>query len=286
MPKPIIKSIGPSKCYCLEKKSDTAAIFFHGVPFNASFWLPVLEESELPYSCYAIDLKGFGFSADDSRLSDFGLLDQLSWLESIVQNIPAEKFVFIMHGWSSVPATMLAQKLGNKISGLVYFEAQVRAVRSPDMLSLPMQVVAEQLLSQENLEEWVLKDNGYPELIMPLATTGCLQTIKQQFAKQFESIVCRKAILQYLKELPLGYKQSDIVKLIDMNAVYLERSNFAKCLMYTMPGLMTTMETVSWVKNNVKHVSILDLGHAMHCAPITMTKHFTSELSAWLRSSI
>lgn len=279
-----VVSLGSTKGYSLNRGSETAVVFFHGVPFNASLWLPVIECLDLPHSLYALDLKGFGFSADDINLKDFSLAAQLDWLEAQVKDIPAEKLVFVMHGWSSVPATLLAQRIASRIKGLAYFEAQLKAVASPDKLSLPMQTVAQHLLDKDDLVTWVMQDNGYPELLFPLSTIGCLSSLKQQFAQQFESEHCRKAILQYLYELPLGFKRSSIVEQIEMNSAFLQRSKFDKCVFYATPGLMTTIETVSWVKHNVDNVSLIDIGHALHCAPITIPKVFSKELTSWINA--
>ncbi len=263
--------------------SDTAIIFMHGVPFNAQLWLPVLElVSE--HSCYAIDLKGFGFGASSYDLApnDYNLIEQLNWLKQTIATISADKYIFVMHGWSAVPGTMLAQTIADKIVGLAYFEAQLRAVTAPDMLSLPMQTIAKSLLDQKDLAEWVMQENGYPELFLKLASISDLQLLQDKFGEQYTEPACRAAILQYLYEIPLGFQHSKIIEAINMNGAFLERADINKCLLYATPGLMTTMSTVQWAKDNLADLTMVDLGHALHSAPMTIPHEFAKSLNSWL----
>lgn len=265
--------------------SDTAVIFLHGIPFNAKFWLKVIEKIE-SYNCYSFDLKGFGFNASSHEIKplDYNVYAQLAWLEHIVELIPAERFVFIMHGWSAVAGTMLAQKLADKMQGLGFFEAQMRAVTKPEMLSLPMQEILQKLLQQEDLSDWVLNNNGYPELFFNYASIT--DNFSELFADQYREPACRAAILQYLYELPFGFQSSKVVESIQMNSAFLERSDLYKCLFYSTPGLMTTMETVSWAKQNCNNLTLFDIGHALHCAPLTMPEQFSEAINTWLNKII
>ena len=275
------------KYYSNQVKSKTAVVFLHGVPFNSNLWLPVIKL--LPdYSCYAFDLKGFGLNANSFELEpkQYNLSAQFAWLEQAIATIESEQLIFVMHGWSGVPATMLAQKLSERIVGLGYFESQVRAVTNPDMLSLPMQAIARELLAKKDLEKWILKDNGYNNMLFEIATISESTKIKNTFKQQGKEPACRAAILQYLYELPLGFKHTKIVEAIQMNSAFLERSKVAKCIMYATPGFMTPIATVAWAKDNLKNLTLLDLGEALHCAPMTMPNDFANQLRTWLQTLI
>lgn len=268
------------------ESSDTAMVFMHGVPFNANLWAPVMEKLTDNISTYSLDLKGFGSNIDPYMLDkdEYSLNKQIDWLELCLKCIPAERFIFIMHGWSSVPGTMIAQRMQEKVLGLAYFEAQIRPVVSPDMLSLPMQTIANSVLNNPDVEDWILNKNSYHELFFSLASMGDTKDLHDLFDEQFEEIACRYAILQYLYEIPFGFKRSRIVESIEMNSIFLQRSNIPKCLFYSTPGFMTTMSTISWAKQNFKEISLVDLGHAMHCAPLTVTKKFAAEITNWAGS--
>lgn len=279
-----VKNLNSSEvsCYTNSVASSTAIIFLHGVPFNAKLWLKVMEDIK-NYNCFSIDLKGFGFNANSHELnpSQYNLHAQYEWLDYTINQIPAERFIFIMHGWSSVAGTMLAQKFADKIIGLGFFEAQVRAVTSYSMLSLPMQEIAKILLDISDLETWVLEENGYPKLIHDYANMSN-NDLFSIFSDQYAEPACRAAILQYLYELPLGFKNSRIVETINMNNKFLQRSDMYKAILYTTPGFMTTIETVNWMKHNVSNLSIYDLGHALHCAPMTIPDQCAKAINSWL----
>ena len=272
-----------SQFYANGVASDTAVIFLHGVPLNSKLWLPVMELMPT-HRCYAIDLKGFGYNANtfDLEPKDFNLKAQLSYLEQTIAEIKAENFIFIMHGWSAIPGTMLAQKLGEKVVGLAYFEAQLRPIQSPEMLSIPMQAFAKQLMAIANLEHWVMQENGYAKLFFEHTSMTDLATLEAAFGAQTNEIACRAAILQYLYEIPLGFNKTKVLEAIEMNSVFLSRTQAHKCLFYATPGFMTPMANVAWAKELMPDLHLVDLGHALHCAPMTLTDAFAKELTQWL----
>ena len=280
-----IAEVNDFKFYTNGVSSDTAVIFMHGVPFNAKLWLPVMEKMPSDLSCYAVDLKGFGLNAGSYELmpKEYTLLKQIEWLELFLNSLKEKNFIFVMHGWSSVPATLIAQKLSNRVTALAYFEAQIRAVTSPDMLSLPMQSIANSFLEIDDIETWVIKENGYAKTIFNMASIGKASDLEDNFAEQLEEPACRAATLQYLYELPLGFKRSKTVELIESNSNFIARTNASICLFYAVPGFMTTMSTVRWAKENVSNIHLVDLDYALHCAPMTLSEEFATNLRQWLQ---
>jgi haloalkane dehalogenase len=66
----------------------------------------------------------------------------------------------------------------------------------------------------------------------------------------------------------------------------LEKSPIPKLMLYSIPGFVTTMNTVIWCREHLKNLTLIDLGEALHFAQETNPIAFRNALAEWYLSSI
>ena len=260
-------------------------VFLHGIPTNGLIWRKIMPHMPRSIRSVAPDLLGMGQSKPKAskQLNDFTLDKHIAWIERFLLKQPQATWTFVMHGWGSVIGSDLARRYADRVKGLAYFESHLRPTVDPSMLSLPMRELSYMLQHTEDLEVQILEKNiliekWLPKLMMGPVEEEVMALYQQPFAQPSD----RTVLLQYIFDVPLGYRQTSVVDCIAAYETFLNESTVPKCLMYGLPGMLTTIDTVRWAKAHLPNLTLKDLGEAHHCAQETNPKMFTDHLLNWL----
>ena len=109
-------------------------------------------------------------------------------------------------------------------------------------------------------------------------------SVMASYRAPFPTPESRKPLWQYVHDLPLGHGPDDVVALISEYSSWLQQSDIPKLLMYSWPGFITTMETVMWAKSQLKNLTAVELGEAMHFAQETIPDAFSQRLLDWYQN--
>ena len=270
---------------CGSVDGDHVFVFLHGMPTNAHIWRHVLPEIAEFGPCIAPDLLGMGQSKHHNfkEPGQFSVFNHIHFIEQFLDGLDVSEITLVMHGWGSVIGSEYARAHAKKIRGLVYLESHLRPPVNPEMLSLPMKELAYLLRTTADIEKLIIEDNHLIEQFLPKAMMGKVNDeVMALYQQPFSTLASRQVLLGYLYELPLGHQDSKVVELIRRYSEFLQESTIPKCLLYSLPGLMTTMDTVMWAKDHMPNLTLSDLGEGMHCAPETCPERVIDCIKAWL----
>ena len=153
------------------------------------------------------------------------------------------------------------------------------------MLSLPMQQFLSYIDSKGDINKAIVDENILLTHLLPSEAVDTMnQDALERYIGPFHNSNKRQPLLQYIKDYPNGSGPSDVVQLISNYSAWLLESNHPKLMYYAVPGFMTPIETVSWVKDNFKNCSLVELPNALHLAQETMPELFSKNLSDWYKA--
>lgn len=139
-----------SKMHYTDEGKGPTLLFIHGMPSWSYVWRHMISELSESFRCVAVDLIGMGKS--DKPDIAYRVFDHINYIENFITQLNLKDITLVMHGWGSVPGFTYAMRHENNVKGLVFLEAQIRALTNVQMLSLPIQ----------ELKQWLnVPDQGY-----------------------------------------------------------------------------------------------------------------------------
>ncbi len=282
-----LRSSSYGDCHYLShgpKDAKHVMIFLHGIPTNAWLWRNIIDKIDPTWLCVAPDLLGMGQSKPkaDLALDDFSVFNHIAFIEQFLSAWPKATWTFVMHGWGSIIGSDIAKRHPDRVRGLAYAESYLRPTHSPEMLSLPMQELLHLLQHHDDMAQVILEENfmieqWLPKLMIPTLSEEIMALYRSPFIQPSD----RKVLLKYLYEVPFGHQRTSIVRCIEQYSEFLMSTNIPKCLLYALPGVMTTMDTVAWAKSSLPNLYMADLGEALHCAQESCPDRFADALYNW-----
>lgn len=96
-------------------------ILVHGLLGSWRYWVPTMQQLQLKYRVYALDLYGFGDSAKNPN--KYSLEHQLALLEDFMQQLGLPKAALIGHGLGAVVVTEFARRYPDRVPRLLVVSA-------------------------------------------------------------------------------------------------------------------------------------------------------------------
>ncbi len=256
-------------------------VFLHGMPTSSFLWRKVIPVMAEHATCYAPDLIGMGQSGKPSI--DYSIFDHIAYIEAWMAALDLKNITFVLHGWGSLIGFYLAQHYPERVNGLAFYESHFRPVTSQDMLALPVQELIFLLGDDEALRQKVITENYLVERLLPDAMVTTLTSREMaMYRAPFATPSSRSVLLRYIQELPIGRDpDSPVLAMIQSYAKFLCESEHPKCLMYAMPGLITRVDSIEWAEQHMKHLTLCELGQALHYAQESHPRIFSRYLAEW-----
>ncbi len=269
-----------SNMHYVEQGQGDPILFIHGIPTSCYLWRNIIPYLSQYGRCIAVDLIGMGKS--DKPDIDYRVTDHIHYIETFINELNLKNLTLVMHGWGSVVGFDYAMRNEHNIKALAFLEAHVRPAKNWEMISLPVQDIASVLNSEDGGYDVIMNSNYYVNKVMP---SGVLRQLSDEemavYQEPFISPGSTKPIWQYLQDLPLGKVQSNVVDLIQRYSERLTQSKLPKLMLYAVPGFITTMDTVSWSRENLPNLQLVDIGDALHYAPESNPHLIGMQLREW-----
>src|SRR3990167_520739 len=271
-----------SKMHYLEEGEGDPIVFLHGIPTSSYLWRNIIPYVASLGRCIAPDLVGMGKS--DKPDIEYTISDHIRYIEKFIEVLQLDNIVFFLHGWGSVIGLDYAMRHEKKCKGIAVYESFLKPFHKED-LSLPLH---EQLIVLQNekasAEKLVNEGMRFVDRMLSQGMMLKLTDIeKQQYQEPFSKPGTGKPLQQYLREFPRGDNKSVVDKLIDHYSKRLIHSKLPKLMLYSVPGFITTMETVIWAKETVPNLELVDIGEELHFAQESCRKLMGEALSIWLQ---
>lgn len=278
-----ISLIDNHQMHYMEMGEGDPILFLHGMPTSGYLWRNIMPAVADQALCIAPDLMGMGQS--DQPNIDYRIFDHIRYIEALIEKLKLKNITLVMHGWGSVIGFDYARRHPENIKGLSFFEAHVRPTREWEMLSLPMQQFLSHIKSIGCMNKAIIDDNILFNQLLPSESVVPIEKDTfDRYNEPFKETGSRQPLLQYIKDLPDGDGPTDVIDLICNYSNWLLNTGIPKLMYYAVPGFMTTIDTVSWVKNNFKNCQLAELPNALHLAQEIMPERFSRSLKDWYQT--
>jgi haloalkane dehalogenase len=223
---------------------DTGAgdpvVFLHGNPTSSYLWRNVIPHVAEMGRCLAPDLLGMG---DTDRPPDgtYRLVDHARYLDAWFDAVGlTENVTLVCHDWGSALAFHWAQRHRDRVKGIVYMEAIVRAL-AWDEWPERSRSLFESMRSPAG-EDIVLEKNVFVERILPASvmrglTDAEMDVYRRPYLEPGES---RRPTLTWPRQIPLGGDPADVVTIVDEYSRWLSSSEVPKLFNNADPGTILT----------------------------------------------
>lgn len=256
-------------------------VFLHGVPVSSMTWSYVMDHMKDRHRCYAPDMIGMGLS--DKPDIPYRIFDHLFYTQTLLDQLDLDDITLVMHGWGSIIGFDYAMRNSHRIKSMVFYEAHPKPVQDWGMLSLPVQQCLHMLKTHELDYDAVIKDNRFMSMLFPMAMMKSLpQEHYDHYQDVFSSPSSRKLLWQYCQDLPIPGHADDVVALVQHYSHWLEQTAIPKLMIYSTPGFITTMDTVSWCHEHLPYLDLFEVGQTMHFAQELRPRTFSDALLAWV----
>lgn len=257
-------TVGGHRLHYIDEGKGVPFLFLHGVPTYSYLWRNVIPHLSQHARCIALDFLGFGLS--DKPAITYDLTTYQSCLSQFIEALDLPEVILVLHGWGSVVGFDYAMKHPKKVKGLVFLESHLRPTSDLSDVSLPVHELI--MLAKEgdnNLQAKILDQNFFIEKIFPAGVMRQLsETEMKYYRAPFTAPGSRKAILDFINLIPYLAKNKEVIECIKQYSDKLCQSDIPKLMLYAVPGFVSTMSTVHWAKEHLSHLTMVDIGEALH----------------------
>ncbi len=272
--------VNGSKMHYIEQGSGDPIVFIHGVPTSSYLWRNIIPSLAEHGRCIAVDLIGMGWS--DKPDIKYRVFDHIDYFDGFIKALGLKNVTLVMHAWGSVIGFDHAMRNEDNIKALAFMESHVRPATKWDMVSLPVQELTAVLEMPDGGYDIIMNSNYFVNKVLPSGVLRKLTTEEMAAyrAPFTEEHTCRP-LWQYLQDLPLGDGPKDVVDLIANYSKKLQKSTLPKLMLYAVPGFITTIDTVTWAKDNLPNLKLVDIGDALHYAQESNPQFIEQALKDW-----
>lgn len=273
-----------SQIHYIEQGAGDPIVFLHGIMTSNYSWRNIIP-ALTPYGrCIAPDLIGMGKSGKPDI--EYRIFDHIRYIEAFIDKLKLKNITFVLHSLGSAIGFDYAVRHPENVKGLAFIEPLLPLLTDVKMLSFPEQEFIAPLQNKKDGYRAVVEDNYLMEKVLPSIelrqlTANELQVYREPYLKP----EYRKPLWQYIQDLPLPNGPQDVKDLFARYTEGMQKLPMPKLLLYSMPGLLTTMEIVTWIQKHLPNIELVDLGEALHCPQETCPESVSNGLVNWIKKN-
>ncbi|MBT4885530.1 MAG: haloalkane dehalogenase [Legionellales bacterium] len=266
----------------LEAGTGDPIVFLHGMPTSSYLWRKIIPKVSNNGRCIAPDMIGMGQS--DKPDIAYTIDDHILYMHQFISELGLQNITFVMHAWGSIIGFEYARKHPENVKGLVFYESHLKTNFSENELSLPVAEFVSMIKHETDLYKKIIDDNF---LLTNFLKAGMLNNLSAEdydvYCMPYKTKKSRRVLLQYVNELPFGNKANRVSDIVDVYSKFLLQSKIPKLLLYTIPGFTTSINTISWGRDELPNITVRGFGDGLHFAQETNASEFSLEFNAWYK---
>ncbi len=223
---------------------DTGAgnpvVFLHGNPTSSYLWRNVITHVAPVGRCLAPDLVGMGDSGKAPGGS-YRFVDHARYLDAWFDALGLHRdVVLVVHDWGSALGFHWARRHPERVRGVAYMEAIVRAVTWQEWPEAARKIF--QAMRSPAGEEMVLQKNVFVERILPASVLRGLtpDEMERYRAPYREPGEARRPTLTWPRQIPVDGEPADVVEIVRAYGAWLAASGLPKLFVNGDPGSILT----------------------------------------------
>ncbi len=265
-----------SKMHYIQQGQGDPILFLHGIPTSSYVWRNVIPHLATLGRCIAPDLIGFGKS--DKPDIQYTLQDHIRYIEKFIEALNLKRITLVMHGFGSIIGFHYAMQHEKNCKGLVFYESYLREYGDDIPLAYQEQIITWQ--SEKYINEIIESATHFIDQALLQGTIRSLSPAEMAFYHiPFKQPGSGKPISQFIRNL----NDQDYKKIIADYSKKLTQSSLPKLMLYSVPGFITTIETLMWAKDHLPNLEIVDMGEELHYMQESNPSLMGEAISIWLQ---
>jgi len=263
-----------TKIHYIDEGKGDPILFLHDMPASSYVWRNVIPHVKPLGRCIAPDFVGMGKSGKPAIA--YTIDDHIYYIEQFIQKLNLQNVTLVTHGWGSIVGFDYAMRSSKNCKGFIFYEAYVHPLTLED-ISLPYQ---EQLTMIGDIADGA-------SFVEKIITQGSMRHLNNQeiahYKEPFLQKGSEKPLKQHVKELPRGRNNTRADEIIASYSKKLTQSSLPKLMLYTIPGFITTMDSIVWAKKHLPQLEAIEVGEDLHYGQESNPVVMGETISVWLQ---
>jgi haloalkane dehalogenase len=271
---------GSRMAYVDEGQGDPI-LFLHGNPTSSYLWRNIIPHVRGLGRCIAPDLIGMGQS-DKPDLA-YSFADHARYLDGFIRALGLRNITLVVHDWGSALGFDWAMRHEAAVRGLAFMEAIITPVESWEQFPEGARETFRAMRTPGVGERLVLEENVFIEQLLPRAVVrGLSETERAHYRAPFPDPASRKPVLAWPRQIPIAGEPKEVVDVVTASREALRRSRLPKLLFTASPGGMMSPLLVTWCRENLPNLEIIDVGAGIHYLQEDQPHAIGRGLAAWI----
>jgi len=268
--------------HCLDSGTGVPTIFLHGNPTSSFLWRKVLRALDgQPGRRIAVDLIGMGASGKPDL--GYRLADHVEHVEALLDVLGLQDLTFVAHDWGVAIALECLRRNPDRVAGIALMEGHVRPLTGWEAFDEGGRKLFQDLRAPGVGERMVLDENFMIEVLLPAGTDHGLTAAEYAaYAAPYPDPASRRPLLQWTREIPVSGEPADVAGLLTGAWAAFSGAAVRKLLIHGTPGTVVTADTVSWCRQTVPDLAVVDVGAGSHFLPEERPQEIARALMDWL----
>lgn len=268
-----------SKMHYIEEGAGDPILFLHGNPTSSYLWRNIIPHMSAQGRCIAPDLIGMGKS--DKPNIAYRFMDHFKYVNGFIEAMGLKNITLVIHDWGSALGFHYAMANESNIKAIAFMEAIIRPLSWADF---PKDFKMGFKLMRSPGIGWFMVSamNVFVKQILPQAIVRELtEEEKRRYAEPFPTVASRKPVRQWPCEIPIDGTPRDVHDIVTRFGEKLTRSELPMILFYAKPGGIINEDGLAWCKENLKHLTVVDIGDGIHFLQEDNPHLIGEELAKW-----
>jgi haloalkane dehalogenase len=190
----------------------------------------------------------------------------------------------VIHDWGSGLGFHYAMRHEGNVKGIAFMEAILMPVPSWDVFPADMSRVFQGFRTPEIGWDMIVNRNMFIELILPGGVVRKLTDEEMdRYREPFLDPPSRTPVWRWPNEIPIEGEPADVAEAVQTYFEKMQRSELPKLLFHATPGALMPQMLVEWCRQNLKNLSMVDVGEGVHYLQEDHPHLIGDALASWYR---
>jgi haloalkane dehalogenase len=245
-----------SKIHYIDEGEGNPVLFIHGNPTSSYLWRNIIPYMKKHGRCFAPDLIGMGKS--DKPDIEYRFVNHFKFIEGFIKKMALKNITLVLHDWGSALGFHYAMRYPENIKGIAFMEA---IIKTSTWKEFPRDFKVGFKLFRTPIVGWfmIVVMNVFVKQILPKAIVRSLtDKERSQYQEPFRRMKDRKPIWRWPQEIPIDGSPADVTQIVNDYNKKLQETEIPKLLFYAHPGGIINAGMVTWCKDNLKNLDVVD----------------------------
>ena len=269
-----------ARMHYVDEGSGEPILFLHGNPESSYIWRNVIPRLTALARCIAPDLIGMGKS--DKPEIEYHFLDHAHYVEEFIRKMELNNITLVIHDWGSALGLYYAMRHEKNIRGIALMEAFLMPIERWDLFgSRDVQELFKAFRTPGIGWDLIVNQNVFIEGIPKGVVREITEKEMEHYREPFLNPESRKPLWRWPNEIPIEGRPPGVTEIVQNYNQWLRKTEIPKLLFYAKPGILVTASTVTWCKQHLKNLKVINIGPGIHYIQEDNPHLIGEQLATW-----